>query len=170
MNKMDNERHVLEGKTKHTPGPWKWKRVSSENWLEGQRIFLVGADEHIVLQPTIVSGDECFNDLPVTIFGRSTSGDFLEDLADYLDDEIIDHPDANLIASAPDMAAEIERLKAVNAQLLEAAKVGVYNAKVVDRMNFLPGYDNDGFRYAGNEETKKQIAKIQAAIDAAEDK
>ena len=80
----------------HTPGPWKWKWYSSPG--EAQR--LVSLDGEDIL--SAVDGQ--------------VYDDYDSDSA-HID---VSEANARLIAAAPDTAAELERVKALNAEMVQA--------------------------------------------------
>jgi len=138
MNKMDNERHALESKPKHTAGPWK---TNFSNLFGKWTVF------------------DPFNSIIAELPGKKTL---------INDDEM--GANADLIASAPDMAAEIERLKAINKTLVEIMKDIKYKLKINQCNPALnPGINCGSYStHLSDLDSYVICKKIQSAIDATE--
>lgn len=111
----------------HTPGPWRW-----EVNLKSKRVELCGGKPQFDL--TVLNFSRWgMNGAKVEFLQRCKSGMLIEPCekfavpipgrehhADWC--QTINHPDANLIASAPDLLAERDQLRRHNAELLDAIR------------------------------------------------
>lgn len=86
---------------KHTPGPWCWRRFGS-----GPYVLATPDRGGVVILDTAVSRRGAVVSMRMGIMRNA------KDRAEIMVDATPDHPDARLIAAAPDLAEALKELKA----------------------------------------------------------